>query len=188
MNPNEILSRQDLLTDCERSMRYHQARSRFLNTAHLFIQFLVFAFASAGVSNLILNSLTSEATRWLWALIAVLALFSLVYNPAEKSALHRSLYRGFTILAGTIAATTEADTTTLAGWTKTIHALYAEEPPVYRALLAHCDNQVAIAMNADPGYFVDLSWYHRLLRNLWAFQGTEFLNRNQANEVSVRHA
>ena len=86
MNPDEILSRQDLLTDCERSMRYHQARARFFDA-------------------------------------------------------------------------------------------------VYRALLAHCDNQVAIAMNADPGYFVDLRWYHLLLRNLWAFQGTEFLNRNQAAEA-----
>ena len=180
MNTTQTLTRDDLLTDCERSMRYHQARARFFNWGHLLIQFLVFAMASVGVSRLVTTLLADQVLFGLLAIISLLALFSLVYNPAEKASLHKSLYRGFTMLNGTVAATPDADEATRAGWTKSIHALYAEEPPVYRALLAHCDNQVAIALNAvDKGYFVELRWYHRSLRNLVPFQGAEFLNRNQ---------
>ena len=182
MNTTQTLSRNDLLTDCERSMRYHQARARFYNNTHLLIQFLVFALATASVSRLLDTLLTGQVLLWFLAAIGLLALFSLVYNPAEKAGLHKSLYRGFTMLNGTIFATPDADETTLSEWTKTIYGLYAEEPPVYRALLAHCDNQVAIALNkVNEGYFVDLRWNHRLFRNLWSFQGTEFPNRNQVH-------
>ena len=176
----ETLSRDDLLTDCERSMRYHQARARFFNTLHLFIQFIVFAIASASVSNL-LNAVLADQSI-VWAVVSMLALFSLVGNPARKHALHQSLYRGFTILNGTILATPDADDETQARWARDIHALYADEPPVYRALLAHCDNQIAILLGADKGFFVDLRWYHRLFRNWIPFQGAELINRNQAHQ------
>ena len=182
MNTTRMLSRDDLLTDCERSMRYHQARARFYNNIHLLIQFLVFILASASVSRLLDTLLTGQVLLWFLAAIGLLALFSLVYNPAEKAGLHKSLYRGFTMLNGTVVATPDASQATLAEWTRTIYGLYAEEPPVYRALLAHCDNQVAIALNkVNEGYFVDLRWYHLLLRNLIPFQGTEFPNRNQVH-------
>ena len=182
MNMAKNSSHDDLLTDCERSMRYHQARARFFNGAHLLIQFIVFALSSVGVYNLTITFSGEYILFWILAAVSLLALFSLVYNPAEKSALHKSLYRGFTMLAGTISATPDAQENDIAEWTKSIHALYAEEPPVYRALLAHCDNQVAIYLNADSGYFVNLSWYHRLLRNLVPFQGAEFPNQNQVHQ------
>ncbi len=182
MKPTQTISRDNLWTGSERSMRYHQARTQFFNGLHLFIQFIVFAIASASVFRLIESFLPDEQTLpWLWAVVSLLALFSLVYNPAEKASLHKSLYRGFAMLAGEIAATLDPDEATLSEWTKRIHGLYADEPPVYRALLAHCDNQITIALNADKGCFVDLRWYHRLLRNLIPFQGTAFSNRNQAH-------
>ena len=184
MNTTQTLTRDDLLTDCERSMRYHQARRRFFNSTHLGIQFLIFAFASVGVSNFIVN-LSSDSHTWMLAIISLLALASLVYRPAGKATLHASLYRSFTDLAGTIAATPDASESDRAEWTRRIHLLYGDEPPVYRALLAHCDNQVAIALNAvDKGYFVDLHWHHRLLRNFIPFQGTDFRNRNQINAAA----
>ena len=182
MNATEILSRDNLLTNCERSMRYHQARRRFFNSAHLGIQFLIFAFASVGVSNFIVAFL-SNAHTWMLAIISFLALASLVYGPAGKATLHASLYRGFTDLAGTIAATPDASESDRAEWTRRIHLLYGDEPPVYRALNAHCNNQMVTALDSDEGYSVDLRWYHRWLRNIIPFQGTDFRNRKQVNTV-----
>ena len=179
---SKTLSRDDLLTDCERSMRYHQARARFFNTLHLFIQFIVFAIATASVLRLIESYLAEQTIPVLWAVISVLALISLVYNPADKASLHKFLYRNFTMLAGEITATPDPDEVTLSKWIWNIHVLYADEPPVYRALLAHCDNQVIIALGADKGYFVDMRWYHRLLRNLIPFQGNDFPDRNHAGQ------
>lgn len=183
MSTHQIMSHDDLLTNCERNTRYHQARARFFNGLHLFIQFIVFFLATTNVANLMSTILPSGIDKWMWAIVSALALFSLVYNPSGKSALHQSLHRGFTMLAGTIASTPDADEKTLIEWSKGIHALYAEEPPVFRALNAHCNNQTAIAINADRGYFVDLRWHHRLLRNIVPFQGAEFLNRNQVAEL-----
>ena len=180
MNTNQTLSHDDLLTDCERSMRYHHERARFFNKVHLFIQFLVFALASASVSRLLGTLLTDQILLWLLATIGLLALFSLVYNPADKSSIHKSLYRGFTMLNGTVAATPDPDEATLTEWTKSLHSLYAEEPPVYCALLAHCSNQVVLALGADRRYLVTLRWREKWLRNIFSFQGTEFLNQDQA--------
>ena len=183
MNTTRTISPDNLLTQCERSMRYHQARTRYFNSMHLLIQFIVFAIASASVFRLIESLLGEQTLLGLWVAVSLLALCSLVYNPAEKASLHKSLYRSFTILAGEIVATPgDPDESTLSEWNKRIHALYAEEPPVYRALLAHCDNQVTIALGADKGYFVDLLWYHRLLRNLIPFQGSAFMNRKQTSQ------
>ena len=183
MNATKILSCDNLLTDCERSMRYHQARRRFFNSTHLGIQFLIFAFASVGVSNLIVN-LSSNAHTLTLIIIGLLALASLVYGPAGKATLHASLYRGFTDLAGAISATPDASESDRVEWTRRIHLLYGDEPPVYRALNAHCNNQMVIVLDSDEGYFVDLHWHHRLLRNLIPFQGTDFRNRNQINAAA----
>lgn len=181
MNTNQTLSFDDLLTDCERSMRYHQARTHFYSRLHLFIQFIIFAFANVSVYKLISSSPTTAL--WLFAAISLLALFNLVYNPAEKLALHKSLYRSFVTLYSTIISTTEADEKTLADWNKAIYMLYADEPPVYRALLAHCDNQVVIALGAEQQkYFVDLRWYHILFRNFLTFQESDFFNRDQVKK------
>ena len=178
----EILSRSDLLTDCERAMRYHQARARSFDTRYLSIQFTVFALASASVAHLINSWLPELAVAFLWAVVSALALCSLIFNPVEKHTLHKSLYRGFTVLHGKIMANPDADGKMLTQWTEDIYALYADEPPVYRALLAHCDNQVALALGADEGFFVKLNWYHRWLRNLIPFQGTKFPNQNQVHQ------
>ncbi len=178
----ETMSRSDLLTDCERSVRYHQARARSFDTFHRWIQFFVFALASANVAHLIDSWLADWSITLMWAIVGVLALSSLVFNPAGKHTLHNSLYRSFTSLHGKVLAYPDADDKMLIEWTKDIHALYADEPPVYRALLAHCDNQVAIALDADKGFFVQLSWYHHWFRNLLPFQGSEFLNQSQLDK------
>ena len=170
----DTMSRSDLLTDCERSVRYHQARARFFDTVHRWIQFLVFALATASAARFIESWLSGSSAELLWTLVSLLALFGLVFNPVGKHTLHKSLYHRFTVLHGNVLANPDADTKVLAEWTNEIHALYADEPPVYRALLAHCENQVATALGSDKGFFVKLNWYHRWFRSLIPFQGSDF--------------
>ncbi|MDA8002316.1 MAG: hypothetical protein MPL62_13635 [Alphaproteobacteria bacterium] len=183
MTTNETLSRSDLLTDCERSMRYHHARERFFDGAHSFIQFLLFASSSTGGGVLLLGEFSAESVSAVaLGAVSLLALLSLVWNPSNKGKLHRSLYRKFTRLLGEVYANENPDNAARAEWTRTIHELYAQEPPVFRALHAHCDNQIVIALDADRGHFVDLKFHQRLLRNFLPFQGGEFLSRNQLKE------
>ena len=79
MTTNETLSRSDLLTDCERSMRYHHARERFFDGAHSFIQFLVFASSSTGGGVLLLGEFSAESVSAVaLGAVSLLALLSLV--------------------------------------------------------------------------------------------------------------
>lgn len=178
------LSYDDLLTDCDRSTRYHHERVAFCKTVYLSIQFIIFALSSVAVANVILSTFGEWIDKWLWAVISLLALFSLVYNPAERQNIHERLYQSFMKLAGDICADPNPDEKTLIKWTKDMHVLYAQEPPVYGALLAQCDNKVTISLNAGEGYLVDLSLRHRLLRNIFKFQGTNFSNRNQTPNIA----
>lgn len=169
-----------LLNDCDRSIRYHQARARFLDSVHRWSQFFIFAFAMASVSDLASSLIGEDKFNMIWsALIGLLALLNFVFNPVEKAGLHRSLHRGFVMLAGEIDAAPNPNNITISHWKKTMHALFADEPPLYRALVAHCDNQVAIRLGVDKGHFVELNWYYRRFRNIFPFQGPKFPKRNQ---------
>ena len=179
MNRTNNPPHHDLRTNCERSARYHHARAQFLNSFHLFLQFVVFAAATVGASHLVVETFTGQMLPWLMMGISLLALFSLVLNPGEKSTRHKILYRDFIVLAGAIAAMPKPTDENLAEWEKSIHALYAKEPPVYRALHAHCGNQIVIALGAEKKYRSRLRWYHILLRHLIPFQGTDFPSLDQ---------
>ena len=166
-------------------MRYHQERSHFLHSSHLWIQFFVFALATASMAHFIESWLSDSSVDFLWAIVSLLTLFSLVFNPAGKHVIHKSLYQGFTVLHGKIMANPGADDKMLAEWAKDIHALYAEEPPLYRALVAHCDNQVSLSANDDKGDFAVLKWYELMLRNIFRFQSSEFPTYNQKRQKSA---
>ncbi|MGR3914478.1 MAG: hypothetical protein OD918_08150 [Gammaproteobacteria bacterium] len=188
MSKTPILSQHELLVDCERSMLYHEARTRFYNRWQLFVQFLVIAFSTTGVP-VLLDVATQSTTPWLvpvmaWLMtaIGVLTVFNLVYDPAGQAHRHQLLAGAFTKLEGGIAAVLDAEPAALAGWTRELYALYAKEPPIYFALGAFCANQIVIARAADSDYLIDLRWWHLRLRNVISFSGTEFQNRRQMRQ------
>ena len=177
-----LQERNRLLQGCQRSARYHHAREQFLHTAHLRIQFAVFA-ASMFSATCVYKGWTSEKVDFiLWLFIGFLALLSLVWNPANTANQHKFLRRDFTKLIGKISSDTDPVKKTLATWTDDIYALYAQEPPVYRALHAHCHNQLAIARDASDGNFIKMMPWHRWLRNVCPFQGQKFLTNKQKAE------
>lgn len=181
--PSElILQRDNLLSDCERSMRYHEERERFFRKWHLIVQFVALGVSGFGTYSFISNLLSAEYHAWMMLAVFLLTLFLVMFSPVDKAHLHSNLKRRFTDMAGRISAAPQPDAATVAAWTEHIHAIFADEPPVYGALEAHCDNQLAIALdNVKLGYWVDLRWYHRLLRNFVPFQGSDFPFRNQTS-------
>ena len=191
MTTTEILSRGDLLTDCERSMRYHLERERFLNWANSFLQFLVFAVSSLGGGALVLGLFSTETVSVaVMVLVGLLALLILVWNPSRKASEHRALYQGFTRLHGVIYASEDPESVIHPEWTQQIHELYAQEPPVYRALHAQCANHVVIALGADRKFLADLKHRHRWFRNIFHFQNTDFfkLQRDAGTGAAVTAA
>ena len=188
MNIAVMPSRDDLLTNCERSMRYHQARRQFCGTIRTSILLLIYAFAGVGVFTFFAMASAGAHILMMGTLVSLFVGLFVLANSVDyfgsKISLHTTLYSQYTGLAGIIAAKSDASESDCEEWARRLYLLYGDEPPVYRALNSHCHNQMVIVLNAGEGYFVDLRWYHRWLRNFISFEGTIFRNRNQINDIN----
>lgn len=169
---NVLKARDDLLTDCERSKRYHGARLRFYETTNRWFIFAMVASSAGAVVQW-----GNACVPWLPAITAVLGLFSLVFDLNGKARLHDTLYRRCANLNGRIEASANPKQSDISEWKIEIHGIYGDEPPVYRVLNQHCANQVLQALYEDieenaaiyKKYYVPLNWYHRWFKNLLPF-------------------
>ncbi len=175
------LSRTDMLTDSERSARYHMTRARFCGGAHRWSMVLIL-FVSGGAAAQIHPYLGVEEQPWLLPGIAFLvALFDVLFDISGRARLHEGLYAEFTRLAGDLyAASDDADMNL---YRQRIHELYAKEPPLYRAVEAYCDNQMRVLLDRGWEHYVHLRWYHLWLMNILPFTSADFRSRGQREEI-----
>ncbi|MDD9856975.1 MAG: hypothetical protein OXU96_02820 [Gammaproteobacteria bacterium] len=157
----------DLLTISEMSARYHAHRLRFVSRVHRAMMFVVVLIGTA-----IAARISGEYYIWLGAITSVIVLLELVFDIQGARSLHQNLYRSFTLLSGEIASHPDAGQETVQRWNMRLHELYADEPPVYRALNAHVRNEMAIRLG-DLGEVKPLPWWLRLMKNWITFPGYE---------------
>jgi len=153
----------DLLTISEMSARYHAHRLRFVSRVHRAMMFVV-----ALVGTAIAARISGEYYFWLGAITSVIVLLELVFDIQGARSLYQNLYRSFTLLSGEIASHPDADPETVQRWNMRLHELYADEPPVYRALNEHVRNEMAIRLGDDEK---PLPWWPRLMKNWLTFPG-----------------
>jgi len=167
MNTPDITmeTQENLLTISEMSARYHAHRLRFLSRAHRAMMFTVALIGTA-----IAAQLSGEHYVWLGAAAAIVVLVELVFDIQGARTMYQNLYRNFTLLSGEIASHPDADRETVRGWNMRLHELYADEPPVYRALNAHVRNEMAIRLG-DFEEVKPLPLWPRLTKNLFPFSG-----------------
>ena len=140
MTDEELESKVDSLDfGVEKSKRYHQRRRGFYDSLHKIIMFLVIVSGSAAFAELSLNFAAGAV---------VLAAIDLVWSPALLARKHEMLFRDFSDLAIDIRAKTPNDRAYKALDKKRL-VLEKDEPPVYKALEAHCDNEVRRAWGRD---------------------------------------
>lgn len=184
---NDIkLSRNDVLIDCQRSMRYHMARAQHYHWLSRLIQFTVLTFSASGVLNPIHEFFSGQTLLWIFAIVSILTIAGLVFNLSDKHYLHGSLYSSFSIFAGEIESTPNADQETLSRWTSRLYLLYAKEPPTHRALSVVCANQVTVALGGDSDYMVKLTWFQRRFCNIFTFKNTDFQNERQRRQKELK--
>lgn len=167
---NTLESHDTLLTISEMSARYHSHRLRFLSRAHRTMMFFV---ALAGTA--IVTQLFGTYSIWLGAATSIIVLLELVFDIQGARSLHQKLYRDFTFFSGEIASTPNADEETLRRWNARLHELYADEPPVYRALNRHTHNEQAIRLG-NYNEVKPLGWWHSTLKNWFTFPGYDHKN------------
>ena len=183
MKKGKDKSRDDILTQCECSKRYHSARLRFYENAHRWtLLFIVISSVCA-----IFISGFSEGGGRIAALSLfslILGLISLVFDFNGRARQHESLYQRFSSLNGDIEALSNPQQKDLDIWNRKIHDMFAVEPPVYRALNKHCRNEVVQTLYASDtkeykDHFKPMKWRERKFMNFYHFPMITYDNKNQ---------
>lgn len=120
----------------EKSMRYHQRRRGHYDFVHKFILFLTILSGSAAFGDLF------QLSEYFGAAAALCAAIDLVWGLSHRARDHELLFRRFSELAIAIRSMNEPTDDDLAVWTKKRIEIESDEPPVFCALEADCDNEV----------------------------------------------
>ena len=159
-----------LLSDCDRSARYHTARRAFFDGWHRWMMVGVLISGSAAAASL--NTGLGTAWATVLALIpAVVGAVSVVWNLTHKARDHELLARRFYDLEKRIVVH-EATAATVDRWRTEMLDIWGDEPAAYHALNAECHNAVAQAIGA--GEMQRVRWWHHRLRHWVRFSPTSF--------------
>ena len=92
----------------------------------------------------------------------------------KLAAQHKLLMVRFIRLYGEVLAVEHPTLDQNSAWIITLHAIYEDEPPVYKAVNAVAANAVIQAHAYDAKFVSGLKWYHRLFRNVLRFSNIKF--------------
>ena len=153
----------DLKTDqlnfaVEKSMRYHQRRRGFYDWVNRLSMFTVIICGSAAFGELF------SVPQYFAAATTILAAINLVWAPSHRARDHEILFRRFSDLAIKIR-TTPASEDACDGWVKERIEIETDEPPIFIALEADCDNEVRRAWGRTRK-MIRIGWWSRLTMNL----------------------
>ena len=118
----------------EKSMRYHQRRRGWYETLHKGFMLVIIVCGS-------LASLSNGLAFYLGITVAGLAALDLVFGLSHRARDHEMLFRRFSDLAVKIRADEHTEEN-LKQWTRERINIETDEPPIYAALEADCDNKV----------------------------------------------
>lgn len=159
----------------ECSQRYHAHRRSFFDGLHKATMFGVVLTGSVAFSKLV------GQPEWFGGAAAVLAAADMVFGYSHKARDHEMLYRRCMGLAAEFHRK-EATNEQLNTWKGQIEEIFADEPPVYRALHAISHNECVIAHDQDPKNLIDLKLRHRLFFNFWRFRNVSLRTRDQLEQ------
>ena len=184
---NNDSAKETIKFSCEYCMRYHHARSHHLSFVDKVIQF-------AAVMPMVIHVFSIDS--WLGLVlpldlsiivIGFLVILGLIFDPSGQSHRHDLLYKEFARVHKKVEGIVPLDEITITKASKKLIILYSLELYPYRALEMHCENQVRLTRSDDDRFFVTMKWYHKMLRNYFRFQGTEFANNDKISVRSSGH-
>lgn len=167
----------------EKSLRYHQRRRATYDFRHKISMFAIILLGSAAFGKALGGAFFAE--QWLGLIIAAIAALDLVVGFSHKARDHEVLHRRFSDMAAEIRKTNEGAKEDYGKWSASRVSIEADEPPIYWALEASCDNEVTAAWGRDQTEgLVPLRWYHQFFMNWYRFDKTEFPSRKIPRSVS----
>ena len=165
MTDNNLRQQIDALDfGIEKSMRYHQRRRGHYERLHKFIMFLTVICGSAAFAQVLGRS------EYFGAATAFFAAGDLVWGPSHLARDHEILFRRFSDLAIAIRTTVSPTQESYVQWLKKRISIETDEPPIYWALEADCDNEVRRAKGKDMD-LIQIKWWARL--TMYCFRHAE---------------
>ncbi len=150
----------------EKSMRYHQRRRGFYDVINRFSMFAVVICGSAAFARLF------DSAEFFAAAATVIAAINLVWAPSHRARDHEILFRRFSNLAVKVR-TEPASASTYDEWVKERIEIETDEPPIYIALEADCDNEVRRAWGRTKN-MVKIDVWSRLTMNLFRYANRSY--------------
>jgi hypothetical protein len=151
----------------DKSLRYHQRRRGFFDATHSFVMFGVLICGSAAFAG--------AWPAFAGAVAAILGALDLVFQFSHKARDHQLLFQRFSNLNVDLRTLKSTDIIGLENAEKQRLKIEADEPPVYWALDADCDNEVCVAWGRDKtAGVVELTKLQRMLMNFFRFDRAVF--------------
>ena len=150
----------------EKSIRYHQRRRGFYDWVYRISMFAVILCGSASFGSLFGYPQIFAAAATIFAGI------NLVWTPAQRARNHEMLFRQFSDLAINIR-TTPISKDAYNSWVKDRIEIEMNEPPIFTALEADCDNEVRRAWGRTQE-LVKIGMWPRLTMNLLRHANTHY--------------
>lgn len=161
-----------LTCDCDRSARYHIARSAFFDRWHRILMMVVIVFGSAALASI--TRVVGLGNVWTAVVASVAPLagtIDIVWGRYRKSHDHKFLAHRFYTLAKEIRAL-DPDPELVQTWHGKILDIYGDEPAVFHALNAECHNAVAQSIGSPDRQ--EVMPYQHVLRNWVRFSAGDF--------------
>lgn len=173
---DEIVGADYLRLQALRNVIYHNARRYWLEALYRWTNFLVVLSGTATAASMgpILKLPQETVTLALGALTAILGASSLVFDFAVRAKNHEIIAKQYFALLGEIDGTVAVSAEDVAKWKKAFAEIAANEPPTMRALDAVAQNEASQAIFGDDVRLLEVTWYQRAFKNVWAFGGAVF--------------
>jgi hypothetical protein len=175
--------------DALRNAIYHAARGRCLERWNRYCNFFIIFLGAAAVSKFALDFKFGDA--WIQIAIVVVATMQLVFDYGGRAAVHLFLQKRYYDLLAEIEVARDSDSEAAKRkWSAKLLTIAGDEPIPMRALDAIAYNTALDSWTSDPKILHAHRLYvplrYRLLKNVVAFQGTQFVPKTQRKRVSTR--
>ena len=156
-----VLRRHRILYQMRLSVLYHQKRERFFDIVDKIVASLLAVSATAAFTTLFRPE---EGGKAIAAFTALLSMVPLVFNPAQRARHHNQLAQDYRRLLAECEIAGQAWTDEQCNnFSSKSMQISASEPSPLTALVADCQNQLALAFDEEK--VADLKIYHHLFKH-----------------------
>ena len=169
MSTDEVTSKIDALAfQVDKSIRYHHRFRGFFDTVH---RVFMFAIIVTGGGALL------PKPQYYVGIAALLAAANLVWAPSHKARDHHLLHGRFSDLMIQIRSQEQTEEN-FKNWEAEKYRIEKDEPPIFYALEADCDNQIRRALGRDQ-VIVPVNWWQKVTMYIWRYSTHVFAPKRE---------